>query len=134
MVRYAARRLFWTIPTVLVVTFVTFVTLRAVTDPVASYRRVNPRATPEKLQQYRQVNGLIGSLPEQYFRWLGHFVTGNWGTSIKGSRPVWPSMREAMGNTLVLGIAASIVGITIGVAIGVIAALRPHSRYDQVTT
>jgi peptide/nickel transport system permease protein len=80
------------------------------------------------------VNGLVGSVPEQYFRWLGHFVTGHWGTSIKGSRPVWPAMRDAMGNTLVLGTVAWIVGMTVGVAVGMIAALRPHSRYDRITT
>src|SRR6478609_1520653 len=123
MARYVTRRLLWAIPTVLVVT-----------DPVASYHRLNPRATAEKLQQYRQVNGLVGSVPEQYFRWLGHFVTGHWGTSIKGSRPVWPTMRDAMGNTLVLGTVAWLVGMTVGGAVGMIAALRPHSRYDRITT
>ena len=54
MTRYVTRRLLWAIPTVLVVTFLAFLTLRAVTDPVASYHRLNPRATAEKLQQYRQ--------------------------------------------------------------------------------
>lgn len=134
MARYVTRRLLWAVPTVLVVTFLAFLTLRAVTDPIASYQRVNPRASAEKLQQYRQVNGLVGSMPEQYFRWLGHFVTGHWGTSIKGSRPVWPAMRDAMGNTLVLGTVAWTVGMTVGVAVGIIAALRPHSRYDRITT
>ena len=128
MARYVTRRLLWAIPTVLVVTFLAFLALRAVTDPIASYHRVNPRATAEKLQQYRQVNGLVGSVPEQYFRWLGHFVTGHWGTSIKGSRPVWPAMKDAMGNTLVLGTVALDRRHDLGVAVGMIAALRPHSR------
>ena len=47
MARYVTRRLLWAIPTVLVVTFLAFLTLRAVTDPIASYHRVNPRATAE---------------------------------------------------------------------------------------
>ncbi len=84
--------------------FLVFVALRAGTDPVASYLRVNPRATPEKIQQYREANGLIGSMPEQYFRWAGNFLTGDWGNSIKGNRPVWPEMKNALANTLVLGI------------------------------
>ena len=46
---------------------------------MASYLRVNPRATPEKIQQYKETNGLIGSPPEQYFHWLGHFLTGELG-------------------------------------------------------
>ena len=134
MLRYTSRRLLWAIPTLLIITFLVFLALRAGTDPVASYLRVNPRATPAKIQQYKEVNGLIGSPPEQYFRWLDHFVTGNWGNSIKGNRPVWPEMKNALANTLVLGIAATVVGVTIGLGIGILAALRPYSKFDTAAT
>ena len=134
MLRYTSRRLLWAIPTLFIITFLVFLALRAGTDPVASYLRVNHRATPEKIQQYKEVNGLIGSPPEQYFRWLGHFLTGNWGNSIKGNRPVWPSMKDALANTLVLGIAATVVGVTIGLGIGILAALRPYSKFDTAAT
>ena len=46
MLRYTSRRLLWAIPTLLIITFLVFLALRAGTDPVASYLRVNPRATP----------------------------------------------------------------------------------------
>ena len=134
MLRYTSRRLLWAIPTLLIITFLVFLALRAGTDPVASYLRVNPRASPAKIQQYKEVNGLIGSAPEQYFRWLHHFVTGNWGNSIKGNRPVWPEMKNALANTLVLGIAATVVGVTIGLGIGILAALRPYSKFDTAAT
>jgi peptide/nickel transport system permease protein len=124
----------WAIPTLFIITFLVFLALRAGTDPVASYVRVNPRATPEKIQQYREVNGLIGTPPEQYFRWLHHFVTGNWGNSIKGNRPVWPEMKNALANTLVLGIAAVVVGVSIGLGIGILAAMRPYSKFDTAAT
>jgi len=134
MLRYTSRRLLWAIPTLFVITFLVFLALRAGTDPVASYIRVNPRAGPERIQQYKEINGLIGSPPEQYFRWLGHFLTGNWGNSIKGNRPVWPEMKNALANTIVLGIAATVVGVSIGLGIGIIAALRPYSKFDTAAT
>ena len=134
MLRYTSRRLLWAIPTLFVITFLVFMALRAGTDPVASYLRVNPRASPEKIQQYREANGLIGSMPEQYFRWLGHFITGDWGHSIKGNRPVWPDMKNALANTIVLGIAATFVGVTVGLGIGILAALRPYSKFDTTAT
>jgi peptide/nickel transport system permease protein len=134
MLRYTSRRLLWAIPTLFVITFLVFLALRAGTDPVASYLRVNPRATPEKIQQYKETNGLIGSPPEQYFHWLGHFLTGNWGNSIKGNRPVWPEMKNALANTLVLGAAAVVVGVSIGLGIGILAALRPYSKFDSAAT
>ena len=61
MLRYTSRRLLWAIPTLFIITFLVFLALRAGTDPVASYLRVNPRATPAKIQQYKEVNGLIGT-------------------------------------------------------------------------
>jgi ABC-type dipeptide/oligopeptide/nickel transport system permease component len=134
VLRYTSRRLLWAIPTLFVITFLVFLALRAGTDPVASYLRVNPRATPEKIQQYKETNGLIGSPPEQYFHWLGHFLTGNWGNSIKGNRPVWPEMKNALANTLVLGAAAVVVGVSIGLGIGILAALRPYSKFDSAAT
>jgi peptide/nickel transport system permease protein len=126
--------LLWAIPTLFIISFLVFMALRAGTDPVASYLRVNPRATPEKIQQYKEANGLVGSMPEQYFRWAGNFVTGNWGNSIKGNRPVWPEMKDALANTLVLGIVSIVVGVSIGLAIGILAALRPYSKFDTAAT
>ena len=134
MARYILRRLLWAIPIIIFVTFLAFVALRIGTDPVNSYLRQNPRASAAKIAQYRAANGLNGSLPEQYFHWFRHFVTGKWGRSIKGSRPVWPELKHAFGNTLVLGGLATFVGIAVGVAIGVIAALRQYSKFDSAAS
>ncbi|MFM8907418.1 MAG: ABC transporter permease, partial [Actinomycetota bacterium] len=65
-----------------------------------------------------------------YFRWLGNFVTLDWPRSIKGSREVWPQLKDALANTIRLGVAASSVGIVIGLGLGVFAALRPGGRRD----
>ncbi len=56
MLRYILRRLLWLIPTLLLITFVVFYAVRKGTDPIASYLRLNPRATPAKIQQYRDAN------------------------------------------------------------------------------
>jgi peptide/nickel transport system permease protein len=134
MARYVFRRVLWAIPILLVITFLTFWAVQAATDPVASYLRTNPRATPEKVMQYREAHGLIGSMPEQYFRWLKKFVTLDWGNSIKGNVPVWPTLKNALGNSLVLGSLASIVGIGLGLAIGIISAMRQYSKFDTLST
>jgi peptide/nickel transport system permease protein len=96
--------------------------------------RLNPRASQKKIQQYKDANGLNGNLVSQYFNWLHNFVTFNWGRSIKGSRPVWPELKAAMANTLVLGIISTVVGIVVGLAIGIVSAMRPGSAFDQGST
>jgi peptide/nickel transport system permease protein len=134
VIRFVVRRLLWAIPTLLVITFLVFWAIRLGTDPVASYTRLNPRATEETIQQYKDANGLNGTIIQQYVSWLHNFVTFDWGGSIKGNRPVWPELKNAIANTLVLGICASVVGITIGLLIGIIAAVRPRSVFDTGST
>lgn len=134
MIRYVLRRLLWTIPMLFFITFLVFVAIRVGTNPVASYLRLNPRASQAKIAQYKKVNGLEGNIVSQYFTWLQHFITFDWGRSIKGSRPVWPELKAAIANTLVLGGLASVVGITIGLTIGVLSAMRPRTFFDQATT
>lgn len=134
MIRFILRRLLWAIPTLLVITYIVFWAVRTGTDPVASYLRLNPRASEAQIQLYRDANGLNGSIPRQYVTWLGKFITFDWAPSIKGRRPVWPEMRNAIGNTLVLGFAASTVGIGLGCLVGIVAALRPRSIFDTTST
>jgi peptide/nickel transport system permease protein len=130
VLRYVLRRLAWAIPTLIFVTFLVYIALRIGTDPVASYKRINPRATKAKIAQYIEVNGLDPNYVRGYFRWLGNFVTLDWPRSIKGSREVWPQLKDSLANTIRLGVAASGVGIVIGLALGIFAALRPGGRRD----
>ncbi len=130
MLRFVVRRLAWAIPTLIFVTFLVYLALRIGTDPVASYKRINPRATKAKIAEYIEVNGLDPNFVRGYFRWLGNFVTLDWPRSIKGSREVWPQLKDALANTVRLGVAASSVGIVIGLALGIFAALRPGGRRD----
>ena len=124
------RRVLWAIPTLLLITFLVYVALRAGTDPLKSYLRINPRATKAKIEQYIEVNGLDPNYVRGYWTWLRNFVSGNWPRSIKGSREVWPQLKDALANSLRLGAAATVVGIFVGIFVGVYAALKPGGRRD----
>ena len=76
------------------------------------------------------MNGLDPNYVRGYFQWLVNFVTLDWPRSIKGSREVWPQLKDALANTLRLGAAASTVGISVGLLLGIFAALRPGGRRD----
>jgi peptide/nickel transport system permease protein len=133
MFRFVVRRLIWAIPTLLIVTFIVYVAIRIGTDPVASYLRSNTRASQAKVDEYIEMNGLyegFGGYIKGYFQWLGGFLTGDWPNSIKGNREVWPNLKDAMANTLRLAGIASLLGISIGITCGVLAALKPGSLRD----
>lgn len=134
MLRFIARRFLWAIPTILVVTFFVYVAIRLGTDPVKSFLRLNPRARPRDIEQYIEVNGLYEGPTgyiRGYFKWLQGFLSFEWPRSIKGRREVWPDFKYSMFNTLRLSGAATIVGITIGLSLGVFVALKPGSLRDS---
>lgn len=134
MTRFALRRGLWAIPTILLVTFGVFVAIRVGTDPVAAYLRSNPRATQAQVAQYEEINNLTGTIPEQYVNWGLDFITFDWGESIKGHQPVLPDIQNALANSLVLGLTAAVIGISFGLAIGILAALRQYSKFDSFST
>jgi peptide/nickel transport system permease protein len=136
MLRYIIRRLFWMVPAVLFVTFVVYVMLRLGTDPVATYVRANPRASDEKIQAYREANGLYEGFwgyIRGYFTWLWAFVQGPdaWPRSIKGGALVYPDLRYAFFNTLRLAGTAIVIGVSIGLTFGVFASLKPGKALDS---
>ena len=130
MLRFATRRMVWAIPTLLLVTFLVYIALRLGTDPLQSYLRANPRATKVKIEQYKAVNGLSSNYVLGYFDWLKNFLIFNWPRSIKGSREVWPELKDSLVNTVRLGSLATFVGVVIGLLVGMFAALKPGSRRD----
>lgn len=130
MGKFIVRRLLWTFPTLFIVTFLVYVALRTGTDPVQSYLRINPRASKEKIAQYIELNGLDPNYVRGYFQWLWNFLTLDWPRSIKGSREVWPELKNALANSARLGLVATAIGILVGNLLGVYAALRPGGRRD----
>ena len=119
------------------VTFLVYVAIRIGWNPVATYKRANPRASEAKVQQYIEVNGLYEGFwgyIRGYFSWLWSFVQGpdQWPRSIKGRAEVWPPLRYSIFNTLRLAGISTFIGISIGLLTGIIASLRPGGIVDGV--
>jgi peptide/nickel transport system permease protein len=133
MLRFIVRRLLISIPLLLVASVLVFTVLHLTTDPAAGLR-VNPRISQADVQRYRHDLGLDRSGPAQYFAWLGNFVRGRWGNSLFSSISVSKQIREALVNSMFLGITGFAIALLIGVSIGVIAAIRQYSVFDYIAT
>ena len=82
-------------------------------DPVA-LRFKNP--DPARVEEIRQNLGLNDPLPAQYGRYVGGFVTGDWGRGLLNGRPVAGEFRGAFTATLELTLAALLWGVPFGAA------------------
>src|SRR5688572_30640399 len=96
---FIIRRVLGAIPLLLgVATLIFFVLALAPGDPTAAY--LNPNIPAEVIEQLRRNFGLDQPIYIRYVKWLGSFLTGNWGYSMAQSRPVADILFEALPNTL----------------------------------
>lgn len=130
------RRLLASIPTLLIVSIFTFGIMRlAPGDPVRMYLSSDlSNANPDDVARVREQLGLNDPLHEQYVRWLGQAVQGNFGYSIVSKRPVLEMIWEKVPASLSLMVPALILAITVGIGVGTLAALKQNSWIDYVAT
>jgi peptide/nickel transport system permease protein len=130
------RRLLLVIPTLLVVSMLSFAIMRAAPgDPVQMYVAGGlSKGSPEDIERIRENLGLNDPLPVQYLRWLEQAVQGNLGYSISSHRPVVELIRERLPASLSLMGISLVLSMTIGIVIGALAAVKQYSLFDYATT
>ncbi|TAK21204.1 MAG: ABC transporter permease [Chloroflexota bacterium] len=133
MPRYILYRLPLTILVLFGVSILTFAIVRlAPGDPSALL--VDPtQLTREEQVAVRRELGLEDPLPVQYVRTVTALAAGEL-RSFRTRRPTVEMVLEAAPSTLLLVGSAVTIGVTIGVAMGAVAALRPYSRLDDAVS
>jgi peptide/nickel transport system permease protein len=129
---YVGRRALYSIPVILVASFLMFAFVRATFDPTARLR--SSREAAPVIRAERERLGLNRPLVEQYGSWLGKFVRGDWGTSERTREAVTAQIGRALGNTTQLVFWGVLVSALVAVAIGVYSALRQYSVLDYTFT
>lgn len=135
MLAYATRKLLISIPVLFFATLVAFL-LVATVDPIAE-QRVFLLSQPGGAEQVSRLEASLGldkPLIERYGSWLGDLVQGDMGSSTENGRAVTTLLGEAIPVTLRLVVAATVISVVFGVAVGVVSAVRKYSLFDNVST
>ncbi|MBM3672576.1 MAG: ABC transporter permease [Actinobacteria bacterium] len=131
MLTYVARRVLYSIPVLLVASFLLFVFVRATFDPTVKLRASRD---PQAVQRERERLGLDKPVPEQFVKWLGDFVQGDFGHSERTRESVSTMIVRALGYTVQLIFWGVVVSAIIAIAIGVYSASRQYSKLDYTFT
>ena len=99
-------------------------------DPGAAFE--DPRVPRAQRERLREIYGLDRPLAVQYGRWLAGIATGEWGYSFSQQRPVGAILGETLPPTLLLSATALAVELTVGFALGMLAAVRAHRFVDHL--
>ncbi|WEK61687.1 MAG: ABC transporter permease [Candidatus Microbacterium colombiense] len=131
MITFITRRVLYSVPVILVASFVLFWAVRSTFDPLAKLRQAHD---PAVLAREVERLGLDRSVPEQYFLWLRSLLVGDWGVSTRTGTPVLPLIGEALWPTLQLAFWGLIVAVLIAGGVSVYSAVRQYSLGDNLLT
>ena len=138
MTAYLIRRLFMAVVIIILVTIMVFSAMRLLPgDPLVIFMGQNAgieKMSEERLDQLRHEYGLDKTPVMQYFDWIGGILHGDLGRSITYRDNVGTLMAQRFPITLHIGLVAFILGNIIGIAIGIIAALRRGTWIDSLVT
>ena len=128
MLQFAIKRLLGAVPTMLLITTVSFFMMRvAPGGPFDKERIVRPEIEAALKHAYH----LDESLPMQFLRYLGNLLRGDFGPSFQYkdftvTELIWGGFPVS----LLLGSLAIAVALVVGVAVGTISAMRQNSHLD----
>jgi ABC-type dipeptide/oligopeptide/nickel transport system permease component len=130
MLAFLTGRLLQAIPVLFGVSLAVFLMVHLVPgDPAALIAGTD--ATRSDVENVRRSLGLDRSLPAQYVSFVGKALTGDFGKSFRTGRPVLEEIAPRYLNTVALGALALAIAVLIGMASGIVSAVRRHSIFDN---
>lgn len=131
MLTYILRRLGLAVITLWLLSVIVFVTGQVLPgDPGRAI--LGPLAAPSSVQALDHQLGVDRPLLAQYWSWISGLVHGNMGTSYTYRSSVAPFIGAALVNSVKLGALAFVIVVPLGIAGGVVAALRAGRATDRL--
>ncbi|HNP71424.1 MAG TPA: ABC transporter permease [Kouleothrix sp.] len=131
MIRFILRRIVGLVLVLVGVSVITFALSQLVPiDPVAAALGQNARN--EQIEAYRKELGLDRPAVLQYFSYAARLLQGDLGKSIRTRRAVADDLRDFLPATIELSLAAMLVACVLGIALGILAAIRRNSWVDAL--
>ena len=132
MGQYVLRRLLIAIPSLLGISLVLFTVLAlAPGDPFGDLA-TNPNVPPEVALALRAKFGLDDPIYLRYLHWLVAMAQGDWGFSFASRANVDTLILQRLPTTLYVIGSAQLLALSIAIPVGVFAATRPYSIFDQI--
>lgn len=124
------NRLIYSIFVLLGISLITFLLLYLAGDPAVLL--AGEDASPAEIQAIREANGFDRPIILQYLEWLIHAVQGDLGESYRSGRSSLTLVLNALPATMVLVVTAIFLSATVGIIVGVLAAVYRGSVFDRI--
>ena len=132
MKQYVLRRVALAVPTLFLVSVIVFAMMRLMPGDVAT-RMVEAHAYAPTLEALRKDLGLDRPVHVQYLEWVGAIVLkGDFGRSYWTRQPIWEEFVRRFPVTLELAALTILISVVIGIAVGIVSAMRQDTPADYI--
>ena len=131
MANYLVRRFLWMIVVIFGVSVIVFGLIHLTPGDPAQIM-LGPSASMDDVRELQHQLGLDRPITVQYMHWIGRALQGDLGESIVLRRSVLGEVLDRFGNTAILAGTAMLISFTLGIALGVVSAVRRGSSIDRL--
>ena len=132
--QYIIRRILIAIPSLLGISVILFGVLAMAPGDPFEELATNPAIPPEIRQALRAKFGLDDPVWQRYLHWLSAMLQGDWGFSFQSRMDVDKLILQRLPVTLIVIGASQLLAISVAIPVGVLAAIKPYSIFDQVAS
>jgi peptide/nickel transport system permease protein len=133
MARYVIKRILMLVPMLLIVIFiVSFIMNLTPSDPGTLI--LGERATKEAVQELNDRLGYNDPFLVRYVRYVANALRGDLGNSWKNDAPVVQEIMRRFPATFTLAVGAIVIGLTVGMTLGILSAVKQYSALDVTGT
>ncbi|MFC8193101.1 ABC transporter permease [Cellulomonas sp. NPDC057328] len=132
MLNFLLRRLAAGLVTLFVALFLMYLLVDAAIDPLRDLVESTAPNKAELIAQRIDQLDLDVNVVVRFFWWLGALFTGDLGTAWQSGQAVSSQLTNAIGSTIELVSAATVLSLLVGVTVGIVSALRQYSAFDYV--
>ncbi|WP_297033531.1 ABC transporter permease [uncultured Enorma sp.] len=133
MLKYMIKRILFIIPSVFIVSVLTFVVL-SLSPGTPGQAALGVNATPEQIEAFNHSVGYDRPLPERYIDYMAGALQGDFGESYTQHNSVANILIPKFPTTLTVAFLAVLFSAALGIPIGVLAALKKGTAVDVGTT
>lgn len=139
MSRYILRRLVSMVPTLIVISIVSFILIQLppgdiLTSTLRDLEKQGQEVSEERILALRAMYHLDDPMPLQYARWAGGLLQGDLGYSMRYQQPVSRLIWERVALTVIIASASMLFTWVIAVPLGILSAVRQYTLTDYALT
>ena len=133
MLTYITRRILYSVPVLIVSSFLSFTFVSLAGDPLGQLR-ILPKISQLTLNNLKHQYHLDQPIPIRYWYWVQDVFEHKLGNSLVTLQPIWPDITRTMGHTLQVVLTAELLALVLGIIVGIFSAVRQYSVFDYSFT